>query len=126
MKGGQTFEIDRAAGIVRIVGTGMWSPQDARAHFLEIEQALRPLRSAGMTLIFLVDMRKAVVQSQETAMAMRSGAMRMHKSTDIVAVVTSTMLHALQVKKVTSISRLATFSSMAEAATWAEIQRVPA
>jgi hypothetical protein len=124
--GGQVFQIDPASDTVRITGSGMWRPQDAKAHFAEVEQALRPLRSAGRRLLFLVDMREAVVQSPETALAMRWGAMRMHRSTDVVAVVTKSVLHALQVKMVSEIACLETFQDMDKAIAWANAQRVPA
>ena len=124
--GGQTFEIDSAEGVVRVIGTGMWTPEDATGHFIAVEAALRPLRAAGKPLVFLLDMRDAVVQSQETAMAMRRGAMRMHRESDLIAAVTTSVLHAMQIKSAPRIGRVATFADMEAAVAWVEEQRVPA
>lgn len=124
--GGQTFEIDSGRGVVHVKSEGMWTPEQARAHFMELEIAVRPLRVRNIPLIFLVDMRDAAVQSQQTANAMRSGARHMHRSNDIVAVITSSALTSLQVKAGASVTQLETFHDLAEAVRWAEAQRVPA
>ena len=123
MRGGQTFEVDEAKDFVRVVGHGMWTPADARAHFRALDEALRAFRSENRRVVFLLDMRNAVVQSRETAMAMHTGAMRMQRSTDIVAVVTSSILHAMQIKSVSKVSALATFHEMDEAMIWLAAQR---
>lgn len=119
MRGGQTFVINPKTRFCRVMGRGMWTPQDARAHFADIELALRPLRESARPVIFLVDMRDAQVQSAETARAMSEGAARLHHPTDVVAVVTRTILHALQVSAMSDVERLATFQDMTEAMIWA-------
>lgn len=118
MGGGQTFSVDRFARFCSILGTGMWTVEDARQHFLDIEQALQPLREAGKPVRFLIDMRGASVQSRATARAMGEGATRLHRDTDIVAVVTATMLHAMQVKAHSDVRCLETFQCMDEAEAW--------
>ena len=126
MGGGQTFSIDRFARLCRIVGTGMWTVEDACQHFADIEIALRPLREAGRPIAFLIDMRGASVQSRETALAMGEGATRMHRETDIVAVVTRSVLHAMQVKVHSKLRCLETFQCMEEAESWMAEQRLAA
>lgn len=120
MRGGQTFVINEKTRLCRIKGQGMWTVEDARAHFTDIELALRPLRQSARPVIFLVDMREAQVQSAETARAMIEGTARLHRSTDVVAVVTGTILHALQVSTMRHVAQLATFQDMTEAMTWAQ------
>ncbi|HEY1125788.1 MAG TPA: hypothetical protein VGE65_09145 [Sphingobium sp.] len=123
MGGGQTFSIDRFARLCRIVGTGMWTAADARRHFAEIELALRPLRETGRPITFLIDMRGAAVQPRETALAMGEGAACLHRETDIVAVVTGSVLHAMQVKAHSKVHCLETFQCMEEAESWMAEQR---
>lgn len=120
---GQTFTIDAASHLCRITGRGMWTPADAKAHFEEIEEALKPLRSSSKPICFFVDMRGAAVQSRETAAAMSAGAARLHAPTDIVAVVTGTTLHALQVDAFSTVNRLKTFRDEGEARRWIERMR---
>lgn len=119
MDGGQTFTVDIKTGICRITGTGMWSVADAEQHFREITVALRPLRQTGRAVVFLVDMRDADVQSRETAHAMSEGTQKLHRPTDIIAVVTRTVLHALQVEAFAKQGRLKTFQDMGEGQAWA-------
>lgn len=96
----------------------MWSPDEARAHFDNVEREVKAMRLRNLPVNVLVDLTAAVVQTQATSLAMREGSERVHSRVDRVAVVGCSTLHGLQVKRDVEVAATGFFEQVEEAMAW--------
>ncbi|OJY65976.1 MAG: hypothetical protein BGP16_06120 [Sphingobium sp. 66-54] len=120
MAGSIGFEIVPGSGLFLVHCEGMWTPDQARAHFARMEQSVRTLRRMRRPVRVLVDLRAAHVQTPETSAVMAQGSDRVHRAADRVAFVGANALHALQVKRDVTEPQIAVFQDMDEARAWVE------
>jgi len=114
------FEIVPGSGLFLVHCKGMWTPDQARAHFARMERAVHTLRLMRRPVRVLVDLRAAHVQTAETSAVMAQGSDRVHRAADRVAFVGADALHTLQVKRDVTAPQIAVFQDMDEARTWVE------
>ncbi len=123
MAGELTFEMDHREGIIRVRGTGMWTPEQASAHFVALHHAIESLRAIRQSVFVLVDLSGAVVQTAAVAEEVRAGTARIYGETDFVALIAGTALLAMQMKYVAKAPNMAVFSEMAPAMGWIQARR---
>jgi hypothetical protein len=118
MRGEIGFVIESGTGLLRVTGRGMWTAEQARWHFAQLDIAITGLRAQGKPVRTLVDLRAAQVQSRETVEAMTAGTRKVHGPDDRVAIVSSSALHVMQVKASARVDHLAIFQDMDKAVAW--------
>lgn len=123
MSGSLSFVIDDEEGLIRVAGRGMWTPEQAAIHFIELHRAILGLRAIRKPVLVLVDLREAAVQTAEVAEAVRDGTSRIYRDADHVAVVYASTLVILQIKRAARVPNLASFQDMDEAMTWLRARR---
>jgi len=112
------FEIVSGSGLFLVHCEGLWTPDQARAHFERMERAVQTLRMTRRPIRVLVDLRAAHVQTAETSAVMASGSDRVHRAADRVAFVGANTLYGLQVKHDVREPQVAMFDDMAQAHAW--------
>lgn len=112
------FEVDHTSGLIRVIGTGIWSVERAETHFRNLDRAVQNVRQAHGKVNVLVDLRGAAVQPSETAAVIHDWTMRIYRAADRVAVVCATSLLALQMRRGVNIAPLATFHEIEPALRW--------
>ncbi|WP_041391678.1 hypothetical protein [Sphingobium sp. SYK-6] len=117
-RGHLAFEVRERDGCVRVFGAGLWSPDEAQAHFRALEQTILKLRRERAPVRVLVNLREAAVQTAQTADLMRTWTARIYRAADRVAVVCATTLLALQIRHVANVPNLATFQDVFLAEEW--------
>jgi hypothetical protein len=123
MSGQLCFEMDDVETIVRVRGTGLWTPEQTIIHFIALHRAILGLRAVRRKVLVLVDLRKAAVQTAETADAVRDGTARLYRDADFVAVVCESQLVAMQMKRAAQVPNLAIFSDLDAAMAWIREKR---
>ena len=94
-----SIDPDHTAGIIRVRGVGMWTPQQAQVYFDEMARITQPIRALKAPVRVLIDLREAPVQSAATADAMASGSSNYDPQWDRVAFVCLSKLFAMQLKR---------------------------
>lgn len=113
-----SIDVDCATGLVHVVGTGFWSPASITAHFNLLEQRLKAVRARHGMVRALIDLRNAPVQSPETASIIQQATTRIYRPEDRIAIVRSSLLLDLQMKRSVDASPLQTFTTIDEAKAW--------
>jgi hypothetical protein len=113
-----SVQFDEDEMLVRIVGIGMWTPEQLRGHYLNCDRVLKAMRADYGAARVLVDLSRAPVQTGETAAVIREWTPLIYKPSDHVAVVCVTTLFTLQIKRETSVRQLETFADMPSAVAW--------
>lgn len=123
MAGELSFEMDREGGFIRVRGTGMWTVEQASAHFIALHHVIGTLRAIRQPVLVLVDLSAAAVQTAAVAEQVGEGTARIYREADFVALVAGTTLLALQMKRASKAPNLAVFNDMAPAIGWIEARR---
>ena len=118
--GGLTIGADRRLGTIRIHGHGFWSPAIVDAHFDELRVFLVPYRRGQRAMRMIVDLRTASVQSPETIERMTAGIRTVTETPDRIAVLVSSSLAKVQMRRVIGGSNHEFFLSPDAAAKWVE------
>ncbi len=118
MNGQIFFEVLPDSNVFLVTCEGMWSPDQARAHFDRMEGDVKRMRLRNQPVHVLVDLSAAVVQTQLTSHAMREGIERMHARADRVAIVGGSPLHGLQVKRDVAATTTGFFERVEDAMAW--------
>lgn len=126
MQGSLTVAVDRIKALVRVTGTGFWSPQTATAHFHELGETMDALRQERGCVFVLVDLRGASVQSKETATVIGEATRRVYAAADRAAVVVATELLRMQIRHVTDADKIRTFTDIVQAEHWLRTHGEPA
>jgi hypothetical protein len=104
--------------ILHVSGAGLWAPTLADRHFRELHQLVLRRRAAQQSVLVLVDLTQAPVQTVETAQVIHEQTGRIYREADRVAVVCATMLLALQIKHAAKIGNMSTFEAVEPALLW--------
>ena len=118
MTGTLTIAIDGERGILRVVGIGSWTPAQADDHFRELRRAAERLRENGGSLLVLVDLSTANVQSDATAARIRSHTDALYAPGDRIAVIVGSCLAKMQMRRTVDLSCHEIFISPNAAMTW--------
>lgn len=109
---------DPATGIVGVSGHGAWSEAVVRHHFAELARLLQSIRARGEPVLVLVDLRAAEHQAPHIAALVEQLASTTHAPDDRVAIMASSSLVKLQMKRAAAQSQREFFLSMNAALTW--------
>lgn len=123
MGGELTFAMDDRNGLIRVRGVGMWTAEQADAHFIELRRAIEGLRAIRRPVLVLVDLSAANVQTGEVAEAISDGTARIYRDADFVALVAGTALLGLQMKRAAKVPNFAVFSELRPALDWLALRR---
>ncbi len=123
MSGELTFEMDHRDGLVRVRGTGLWTPEQVSVHFVALRRAIDGLRAIRQPVLVLVDLRQAAVQMMHVAQAVTDGTSRIYGNADYVALVAGSTLLGMQMKHMAKVPNFAVFSEMEPALDWLAARR---
>jgi hypothetical protein len=118
MFGQLSFSVDERIGVLRVTGSGMWSPELTERHFRNLDTALIAMRQRHGLGRTLVDLREASVQTAETAQMMKDWTNRIYRPVDRAAVVCGTALLGMQIRRAAQVHQLATFLDPTPALAW--------
>ena len=113
-----SIDPDHTAGIIRVRGVGMWTPQQAQVYFDEMARITQPIRALKAPVRVLIDLREAPVQSAATAEAMANGSANYDPQRDRVAFICLSKLFGMQLKRSIPSVISAFFEDEAEALAW--------
>lgn len=116
MPGPQAIEtaVDETSGLVTITGRGLFGEPELKAHFVELARILRDRRRSRSPIRVIVDLRSATVQRIGAADAIAEHNHRAYAPQDRLAIVTTSAIYALQMKRSHSDERFGVFSSWQE------------
>ena len=123
MSGELSFEMDHREGFIRVRGTGLWTAEQASVHFVKLRQAVEGLRAIRQPVLVLVDLSRAAVQPSDVAEAVSHGTARMYRDADFVALIASSVLLGMQMKRAAKVSNFAVFTEMDPALEWLAARR---
>lgn len=109
---------DGAAGVIRVRGVGMWTPQQAQVYFDEMARLIQPMRVSRSPVRAVIDLREAPVQSAATADAMSKGSFGHDPETDRVAFISLSKLFGMQLKRSVPFVNSAIFENEDDALAW--------
>ncbi len=118
--GNLTISADPAFGVIRVLGVGFWTPTIIGDHFDELAFVMRPYRAAGVSVRMVVDLRKSGIQSQETIVRMQAGVKSVTRPGDRMAIVVSSSLAKIQMRRMIGGEQHEFFVSPGAAQTWAD------
>lgn len=120
-----TISLDPAAGLIHVIGTGLWTPLQVMDHFRDLQGMLRRMRAEKGQARVMIDMRDALVQPANTAKTLHDETNRAYREQDRVAVICTKALLAIQMKHAAKIYARATFATEEEARGWLMADQVP-
>lgn len=107
--------LDHRSGLITIVGKGLFGLPELELHFVELARTIRAVRSSGRNVRVMVDLRSAMVQRIGAADAITEHNHRVYRAQDRLAIVTTSALYGLQMKRTHSDPRFGVFASESEA-----------
>ena len=110
--------VDAAAYQLKVTGKGFWSPDYVQAHIREFEAVLLQARQWPQPSRTLVDLRNSPVQSPEVAELLHSAMCRMYRPPERAAIIVSSSLVRMQMKRGFNPETHEVFTSEAEAKRW--------
>lgn len=113
-----TIDANNVDGVIRVAGSGMWAPEEARTHFLALEREMKAARLKQGGARVLVDLREAPVQSAATAQELTYWTERVYKPIDRVATVCTAALVSMQIRHQVRIFQFEMFRDRDEALVW--------
>ncbi|MDB5686111.1 MAG: hypothetical protein JWR77_700 [Rhizorhabdus sp.] len=118
LKDGFSIAVDEATGRIVVMGRGFWTPAATTEHFRLLEDVVARVRAQRGTVRVLVDLRTAPVQSTETSEIIQQATQRIYKPTDRLAIVRTSRLLDLQLKRAVDSNPIQTFATIDEAEAW--------
>ena len=109
---------DKASGIIRVVGTGLWTVAYIEEHFIAVGALMDRVRKHGAGVMVLVDLSGAPVQTADVARHISIGTDRIFRSPDRLALLVQSPLAKLQLKRVVTRANTAIFVSRHAAEAW--------
>lgn len=116
--GSFTMDVDARSGRITVIGTGYWTSSYIAEHFRHVADLVRAHRAAGIPIRVLVDLRQSDVQSQETVEHMGRSTAQIYAEGDRVALLVSSSLARIQMRRAANISIREFFASLDEAEAW--------
>lgn len=110
--------IEPDSGIIRVVGTGHWSPADVEIHFAALHRLIAGRRAVAAPVLVLVDLTASPVQESAIAERIGRATTRVYKESDRVAVIVTSCLLKMQMKHVVDVANLEFFISHNAARMW--------
>lgn len=118
MQGGFTADYDETSGIVKVVGHGFWARDAIIEHFADLEKLVARVRARNGFVRAMIDLRAAPVQSTEISDIIRDATRRIYVENDRIAIVRTSRLLDLQLRRAVEVSPLRTFATVEEAVAW--------
>jgi hypothetical protein len=109
---------DDLMGIVRVIGTGVWTPAYVDAHFVELRAHIDAIRDRGDDVLVLVDLSGSDVQPAATAERIKANTDDLYRPGDRIAVVVGSCLAKMQMRRTVNPSFNEVFVSANAALTW--------
>ena len=109
---------EASSGLIRVIGRGQWSSEKVQRHFVDLGQLIAERRRAEAPVLVLVDVRDSLVQQAETVERIARAMTSVYQESDRVAVVVSSSLLKMQLKRLGNIAKVEFFVSMNAARTW--------
>jgi hypothetical protein len=116
--GKMSVEFDIASGKAWSYGAGFWSIRQARAFFEDWRQIVGRIHSAGKPVSALVDLSQGAVQRPEVADIIAATTVGLYAEGDAVAMLVSTSLAKMQMRRVLDARFHGFFTSRNAAETW--------
>jgi hypothetical protein len=110
--------IDARDGVIRVVGEGVYTADQARRHFVALRKTVARVRSERSRVKVLVDTSHGAVQTAEVVAIIENGTRGLYRSGDRVALIVASMLHKVQMRRITDSSITELFLSESAAMTW--------
>lgn len=121
-----SIAFDLASGRIELRGTGFWSVRQVSAHFAELSAIIGEIHAAGTTASVLVDLTEGVIQSPEVAHLIATNTARLYADGDAIAMLVSTSLAKMQMRRVLDPRFHDFFLSRSAAETWLRGRRLAA
>ena len=115
---GLTRAVDPSTGIIIVEGRGLWSPEAADDHFEAMAALIRQARTKPHGVRVLIDLRAAAVQTTDTSRSIQDQSELLYEPQDWVAIVLSSSLLAMQMRRVSGAATYRHFNDPCEARSW--------
>jgi hypothetical protein len=119
------FAVDHKAGLISVEGSGFWTMDQARDHFVRLDASIRELRAARGQVRVLVDLRDAAPQAQEVAAIVREATGRLYTERDHIAIVIREGISRMQMQRLTQALNAQMFDDPVSAVRWLESMAQP-
>jgi hypothetical protein len=116
--GYQAFSVDWRAGLIRGIGEGFWTMEQASTHIQTWKECVRAIQNMQMPVRVIADLRKSQTQSQKVASFVRDALMHVYLPRDRMAVVVESSLAKMQFRRIVSGEGYGYFVSYDAAETW--------
>lgn len=103
---------------ILVMGSGLWPVEHVERHFRDLERELRAMRVRAGFARVLVDLAEAQVQTTEAAAMLNHWTGRIYRMRDEVAVVCTSTLLAMQLRRETKAYHRAIFPDRKAALAW--------
>ena len=113
-----TRSIEASTGIILVEGRGMWSDECAASHFAELSVLIDATRRQRGAVKVLIDLGAALVQASSTSTYIEKQAQSLYREHDRVAIVVSSRLLAMQMRRVGGRASYRHFDSRSDAHVW--------
>lgn len=109
---------DERAGLLHVIGAGIWDVSTADRHFGALDTQLAKIRASGTKVRVLVDLRRAGQQSAETLACLRGWTGRLYVAGDRVAIIVASSVAKATMRSMASRATRELFLSESAAHTW--------
>jgi non-ribosomal peptide synthetase component F len=113
-----TFAHDRALGVIKVAGHGLWFPAYVDAHFAALERLATRVREEHGEVRALVDLRRSLAQPPETADRISHWTQRIYQAGDRVAIILANSMLKAQMRRVAMRADRELFISPTAAQQW--------
>ncbi|HEX7782779.1 MAG TPA: hypothetical protein VF509_08225 [Sphingobium sp.] len=111
-------KLNPATGVIQVVGSGFWTPQDVDRHFGKLGDVVRSVRQSGRQIRVLVNLSGVPPQSLETVERIGVASARIYAKEDRIAIIVDSSLAKMQMRRVVREAQHQIFLSPNAAMTW--------
>jgi hypothetical protein len=115
---GFRLDLDEEAGVILVYGAGFWTLESLNSHFDALRLVVDRRRASGDKIKVLVDLREASVQNSDVTAAISLRTSEIYAVEDRVAIVVSSSLAKLQMRRSVHRVQHEFFISQQAAKTW--------
>jgi hypothetical protein len=116
--GSISHSFDVKKGVIRIVGEGVYTLQQATEHFSDLARTVASVRSRHGRVRMLIDTSQGAVQPADVAEKIASATKALYLPEDRVALIAASTLHKFQMRRVTDPGITNVFVSESAALAW--------
>jgi hypothetical protein len=120
-----TRVFDRETGILRVIATGTWAPEDVDAHYTALREMIAPIRRTGARVRLLSDVTRAARQSPELEARILEQMEHTFQPGDRVALLTATVDDKMHARDLLRDVEIAVFNSAIPAELWLMTDDLP-